>query len=127
MSQMTDTNCVSFPAHEAIPQYSLVTLENTGKVSINGLAELPIGVAMKEAYAADEEIPVKLLNGSGTFKVIAVEGLAIGATLYTEAAGKVQDTAAATSYPIGIAKEAATADGDIIEMIPIHYGGAAAQ
>ena len=126
MSQLTDTNCVTFPAHGAIAQYALVKLLNTGKVDVNGLADRPIGVAMKEAYAADEPIPVKLFNGSGTLKCIAIEALAIAATVYTEANGKVQDTAAATSNPIGIAKEAATADGDIIEVIPLHYGGPAA-
>lgn len=126
MSQYVDSGTVSFAAAEAIPIHSLVTLENTGTVSVNGLAERPIGVAESQANAAGDMIAVRLFNAGGTMKVIAVEALAIGATLYTEAAGKVQDTAQATSHPIGVAMRAATADGDVIEMIPLHYGGPAA-
>jgi hypothetical protein len=106
--------------------YSLVNFASPGKVGVNGLAERPIGVAMRAAFADGDEIPVKLWNGSGTFKVIAVEALAVGAVLYTTPAGKVRDTAQATSLPICQALEAATADGDIIEVVPIHYGGVAA-
>lgn len=126
MSQYVDTNERTFTAAAAIPQYALVNFASTGKVSKNGLAERPVGIAMRAAFADGDEIPVKLLNGSGSFKGIASEALAVGATLYTESDGEVQDTAQATSLPVGIALEAATADGDIIEFLPLHYGGVAA-
>lgn len=126
MSQMVDTNAKTMTASAAISQYALVHLANTGKVASNGLAEVPVGIALNAALADGDLIPVKLLNGSGTFKGIAKEALAIGATLYTEAGGKLQDTAESTSLPIGIALEAATADGDIIEWMPLPYGGPAA-
>lgn len=126
MSQYVDTNCRTFTADGAIPLYSLVNFASPGKVGVNGLAERPIGVAMREAFADGDEIPVKLLNASGTFKVIAVEALAVGATLYTEAAGKVQDTAQATSLPLFQALEAATADNDVIEVALLPFGGVAA-
>ena len=71
-------------------------------------------------------ISVKLRGASGTHKMIAVEALAIGATVYTEASGKVQDTAAATSFIVGTALEAATADGDIIEVLYNTHGDTAA-
>jgi hypothetical protein len=126
MSQYVDTNERTFTASAAVPLYSLVTFANTGKVAVTGLAERPIGVAMRAAFADGDEIPVKLINSAGSFKGIAVEALAIAATLYTEAGGKMQDTAASTALPVGIALEAATADGDIIEWLPLHYGGVAA-
>lgn len=126
MSQYVDTNTRTFTASAAITQYSLVTFANTGKVAATGLAERPIGVAMRAALADGDEIPVKLLNGSGSFKGIAKEALALAATLYTEAGGKLQDTAEATSLPVGIALEAATAENDVIEFLPLHYGGVAA-
>lgn len=125
MSQCKDTNTVTMTASAAISQFALVNLASTGKVAANGLAQRPVGIAMEAAFADGDEIPVKLLNGSGTFKGIAAEALAVGATLNTEAGGKLQDTAELTSLPVGIAMEAATADGDIIEWLPLHYGGVA--
>lgn len=126
MSQYVDTPTKAFTASAAISQYALVQVANTGKVSANGLATRPIGVAMQAAFADGDVIAVKLLPGVGTFKGIAKEALAIAAVLYTEAAGKLQDTAEATSLPIGIALEAATAENDIIEWMPLTYGGPAA-
>jgi len=126
MSQYVDTNTKTFTASAAIPQFALVTLANTGKVAVTGLAERPIGVAWREAFADGDEIAVKLLTASGTFKGIAKEALAVAAVLYTEAAGKLQDTAETTANPVGIALGAATADNDIIEWMPLHYGGVAA-
>lgn len=126
MSQQYDTGCVPMAAGAAIAQYALVQLSAAGTVITNVLTTRPIGVAQKEAYAAGDIIPVKLWNAPGTFKCIAKEALAAAAVLYTEAGGKVQDTAEATGLPIGIANEAATAENDIIEVIPIHYGGVAA-
>lgn len=126
MSGSVDTNTRTFTASAAISQYSLVTLASTGKVASTGLAERPCGVAMKAALADGDVIEVKMLNGSGTFQGIAKEALAVAAVLYTEAAGKLQDTAEATSLPVGIALEAATAENDVIEWMPLHYGGAAA-
>lgn len=126
MSQYVDTNERTFTASAAIPQFALVTLANTGKIAATGLAERPIGIATRAAFADGDRIAVKLLNGSGTFKGIAKEAMAIAATLYTEVGGKVQDTAESTSLPIGIALEAATNENDIIEFLPLHYGGVAA-
>ncbi len=126
MSQYVDTPTRAFVASAAITQFSLVQVASTGKVSANGLATRPIGVAMRPAFADGDLIPVKLLPGLGTFKGIAKEALAIAAVLYTEAGGKLQDTAEATSLPIGIALEAATAENDIFEWMPLPYGGPAA-
>jgi hypothetical protein len=42
--------------------------------------------------------------------------------VYSETDGKVQDTAQATSYLVGIALEAATADNDVIEVMPVVGG-----
>lgn len=127
MSQYFDTNTRPFVADAAIAQYARVVFENDGRVVTAGLTEVGIGIAMNPAFAAGDVIPVKLWNSAGTFKMIAVEALAVAATLYTEAAGKVQDTAASTSVPFAQALEAATADGDIIECALLPYRGAAVE
>lgn len=127
MSKQHDDGCVTFEADEAVPQYSRVILESDGKCVVAGLTEIGDGVAQTEAYAAGDKIAVKLFNSQGTFKMIAGEAFAVGATLYTEASGKVQDTAASTSFKFAKAYEAATADGDIVECALLHAAGVSAE
>ena len=124
MSQYVDSNTKAFTAAGTIKQYARVTLGSGGTITEAGLAVKDIGTAMEPAVSG-ETIAVKLRSGSGTHKMIAIEALAIGATLYTEADGKVQDTAASTSFQLGTALEAATADGDIIEVLYNQHGDTA--
>jgi hypothetical protein len=127
VSQQFSTGERPFTADAAIAQFARVTFESDGRIVTAGLTDVGIGVAQLPAFAAGDVIPVKLWNSQGTFKMIAVEASAVGATLYTEASGKVQDTAATTSLPFAQALEAATADGDIIECVLLPYRGAAAE
>ena len=126
MSQYFDTNTRPFTADAAIAQHARVILESDGRIVAAGLAEKEVGTACEAAFAAGDVIAVKLRTGAGTHKMIAVEALAIGATVYTETAGKVQDTAQATAFQVGTALEAATADGDIIEVLYNAHGDTAA-
>jgi ABC-type ATPase with predicted acetyltransferase domain len=121
MSQMVDGNVKTFTAGAAIAQFARVKLA-AGVVSTAGLAEKEIGTALEAAFAAGDVVPVKLRTAAGTHKMIAVEALAQAAAVYTEASGKVQDTAAATSFLVGHALEAATADGDVIEVLYNTHG-----
>lgn len=126
MSQYVDTGTRTFIADAAIPQFARVVFESDGRIVVAGLTELGCGIAMTAAFAAGNAIEVKLWNSGGTFKMRASEALAIGAVLYTESDGEVQDTAQATSLPFAQALEAATADGDIIECQLLPYRGTAA-
>ena len=125
MSQYVDANTKPFTAAGTIKQYARVTLGSGGTITEAGLAVKDIGTAMQPAVSGDT-ISVRLRTAMGTHKMIAVEALAIGAALYTEAAGKVQDTAETTAFQIGTALEAATADGDIIEVMYNAHGDTAA-
>lgn len=126
MSQQIDGNYRSFEADGAIPLYGRVKLDSDGKITVAGLADKDIGTATREAFAAGDIISVKLRSAAGTHKMLASEALAAGATLYTETAGKVQDTAQATAFQVGTALEAATADGDVIEVLMNSHGDTAA-
>ena len=117
MSQQVETGNKTFIADAAIAQYARVVFESDGKVVTAGLTELGDGIAQKEAYASGDPVAVKLFNSGGSFKMIAGEASAVGATLYTEASGKVQDTAASTSFKFARALEAATADGDVTTWV----------
>lgn len=126
MSQYIDGNEKTFVADEAIAVHLRVKLDADGRVTVAGLTDKEIGTAVTPAFAAGDRITVRLRSGAGTHKMVAVEALAIGATLYTEAGGKVQDTAQATAFQIGTALEAATADNDVIEVLYNAHGDTAA-
>lgn len=127
MSQQVDTNTKGFKVDAAIGANLRVKLTaNANEVTVAGLADKDIGVTQNETFAAGERVNVKFRTAAGTHKVIASEALAIGATLYTEASGKVQDTAQATAFQWGTALEAAAADGDIIEALANSHGDTAA-
>jgi hypothetical protein len=80
--------------------------------------EFAIGFAQMNA-AAGERVSVRLVNSQGTFKAIAKEAFAIGASLYGALAGKVQDTDPGAGTIRFMALEAATADGQIVEVLPL--------
>ena len=122
MSQFVDGNYKTFTADEAIAVHLRVKLDSDGRVTVAGLTDKDIGTAITPAFAAGEDITVKLRTGAGTHKMVAIEALTVGSRLYTEANGKVQDTAAQTSFQIGTALEAAGNDGDIIEVLYDMHG-----
>ncbi|MDB4726476.1 DUF2190 family protein [bacterium] len=119
MSQSMDTGYKSFTCDEALAMHARVKLDSDGRVTTAGLADQAIGTARNATFAAGDAVTVKMVSACGTHKMIAVEALAAGAVVYGEAAGKVQDTAASTSFKCGIALEAATADGDVIEVMMV--------
>lgn len=126
MSQFVDGNHKTFVADEAIAVHLRVKLDSDGRVTVAGLTDKEIGTAVTPAFAAGDVITVRLRTASGTHKMVAIEACAIGARLYTEANGKVQDTAATTAFQLGTALEAAAADGDIIEVLYDMHGDTAA-
>ena len=126
MAEMNATGHKSFTTSAAVAQWARVKLEAGGTVVTAGLAEKEIGVATREAFASGDIIDVQMVSAPGTVKMIAIEALAVAAPVYTETSGKVQDTAQATSYLVGIALNAAAADGDIVEVLRNSHGDTAA-
>ena len=127
MSQRDDSGFKSYEADEAIVLYSRVKLDADGKITQAGLTDKSIGTLQTVAStAAGDIVPVKLRSASGTHKVLASEALSAGALVYSEASGKVQDTAQATAFVEGTALETATADGDVIEFMYNNAGDTAA-
>lgn len=84
------------------------------QVEVAGSGEQHIGTT-EYAVADTGIVAVRLRGHGGTIRMIAAEALAVGATLYGAAAGKVKDTSAGSA--IGYSLEEATADGDIIEVV----------
>lgn len=77
-----------------------------------------IGVA-DYAVADAELVAVRTLSEDGTLEVTASGAITAGDAVYCDDAGKIQalPAAAGTYCRVGFAIEAATADGDIVEVL----------
>lgn len=117
MSQYNESGVKTFTATSAITQFSRVKLTSSSgsAVELAGAGESFIGITTADATAAGAPVSVILTSAGRTYKAVAAEALAAGAVIYGGAVGKVQDTASGTA--IGVAIEAATADGDVIEIL----------
>ena len=77
--------------------------------------EQHIGVTGNETTADGAFVSVQPMNATGTFEGTASEAFSRGAVLYGAADGKIADTSSGSA--IGVALEAATADGDVVQWI----------
>lgn len=100
----------------ALEAFVRVTLDSNGLISVAGASDLGIGVT-QEAVAASGYGTVKLWGAPGTFQIQTAAAVTRGAQLYAAASGEVDDTGT-YKLPL-VANEAATAQGDVIECVPI--------
>lgn len=113
MSQYNDTGFASVTLTETVGIY----LRTNVAGELCGITERGIGYATR-AGASGDSIAVALHSKQGTVKVVAAAAIAADAIVYSAASGKVS-VSASTAYPLGIAMEAAAADGDVIEIMPL--------
>lgn len=104
---------ITWTTGEAIATFRRVKLSGSTVIYADA-GEVGIGVA-QEAVASGGVACIETWCRGGTYKVTAAGAFSAGATLYGAADGKVDDVVVGS--PIGYAGEAATADGDIVEMI----------
>jgi hypothetical protein len=116
MSQYNDSGTRTFTTAGAITRFSRVVLGSGGTITAADATSGDVGVAYAAAASGDE-VTVILKSKSGTSKHIASAAIAAGVTLQAAAAGKIVTHSSGTL--IGIAMEAAAADGDIIEVLRI--------
>ena len=113
MSQFNDTGYATVTLTETVGQF----LRTDASGTLCGITERGIGVATRSGVSGDA-VSVALHSKPGTMKVIASAAISKDAIVYTAASGKV-GASASTAFPLAIAMEAATADGDVIEVMPL--------
>ena len=112
MSQFIEANVIPETAAGAVGQY--LRVKTPGAVAVAGALELGFGT-METACLAAGPCSVRPKTAIGTRKMVAAAAISAGAIVYGAASGKVSSVA--NSNIEGIAREAATADGDIIEVL----------
>ncbi|MGB0714263.1 MAG: capsid cement protein [Phycisphaerae bacterium] len=118
MSQFVEGPTRTFRASAAIGRYLRVKM-TAGKVALAGVGATDepaeLGTMEMAAFAADELVSVRLRNAPGTVKMVASGAITQGAAVFGAAAGKI--SASTSGAAIGRALEAASADGDVIEVL----------
>lgn len=114
MSKQVEGPVGTFKTGAALGQYLRVKIV-TLKLQLAGIADKDVGTMREASFAADEERSVRFANAEGTVQMMAAAAIVEGAEVFTAASGKIS-VSASTSFPIGIAMQAAGADGDIIEV-----------
>lgn len=103
----------TFTAAGAIERHDLVALSGTDVVAA-GPTDNAIGVAERKV-ASGEFVGVRLLNGVGTVICVAAGAFSAGDEVYADASGQISNDASDTF--VGIALDAATAQGDEVEVL----------
>jgi len=106
----------TFQARTALPQYRRVRLTAANLVELCSDADLDcIGVAGEAALAADEYIPVILLNAQGTIPMVCVAvGVAVGDAVYAAADGKIDDSG---TVLVGVALATGQGALSVVEVV----------
>lgn len=95
-------------------QYYIMQMDSSGDCEIGeGATDLLIGVLQN----TPESGQAARVRFAGTSKVVASAAIAVGANVTTTNAGKAVTTTTDKDIVIGVALEAAAADGDIIEIM----------
>lgn len=103
-----------------------VKMSGDRTITLGGVnAESDIGVSHQcAAYSgwgtAGDQCSVMLYGKPGTIPMTAAGAIAQNATVFPAASGKIDDVA--VGAPLGIAMEAASGDGSIIEVLPFPRG-----
>ena len=115
MSQYSEGPTIPDTAAGAIGQHLRVI--TTGALALAGAGETELGT-MESAAVAAGPATIRTRVAGGTCKMIASAAIALNGNVFAAAAGKVGPVGAVR---LGTAREASTADGDVIEVL--RFGG----
>jgi len=116
MSTGFQEGVINLVASEAIEAYRRVTLTGDRQVVRAGAGVRGFGIN-RDAVASGDVAAIMPFNLGGTLKMVASAAIVQNAVVYGTAVGKIDD--AAVGVAVGVALDAATADLDVIEVLPI--------
>jgi hypothetical protein len=114
-----DGNNRTFTAGEALAAKRRVKIKSgttttPPEVVYADAGEQHIGIT-EYAAASGADVTVRLRTAAGTFECEAADSFAVGAVLYGANDGKISDSSSGSA--LGVALEAATAAGDLVEVL----------
>tara|TARA_R110000796_G_scaffold16726_3_gene52114 strand:+ start:4656 stop:5027 length:372 start_codon:yes stop_codon:yes gene_type:complete len=111
-------NTRTFVAGEALDAYLIVFVQSDGTVvkATGGENEPKVGFTVAP-IASGAVANISLLHGGGTSYGLASGVIAIGDVVFAAAGGKLTAATGGNAARAGFALTAATADGDVIEVI----------
>jgi len=115
MSQFIEASVIPETASGALGQY--LRVKTPGAVALAGALDQSLGT-MNSPCTAAGPCSVRAKTALGTQKMIAAAAITAGSYVYGAASGKVSSVA--NSNVEGIALEAASADGDIINVLAVN-------
>ncbi len=112
--QFNDSGVKTYASTAALAKHRLVK-KSGASVEYNTASDRPVGSTLNPSFNAEEPVPVRLTNCPGTFLATASEAIGLNGDCFAAADGKVASTG---TVLVGTAEIAATADGDVIEVMP---------
>lgn len=119
MSQFNESAVKTMVAGTALGQFLRVKYGSggtAGQMIVAGTGDACLGVTERSAIAQADPVPVRLRTAQGTRTMVASTAIAEGGIAYAGASGKVAATGTVVE---GTALQAAAADGDQIEVLPV--------
>ena len=127
MSQYTEFGHKAFNINNSsgIAQYLRVKGVSSGGnvlIDVAGVTDAELGVVTRASFDNTHgPQDVKLRTAPGTVQMVASGAISLLGNVYTAANGKVAGTQATGALLLGIALTAATANGDVIEVLRRSY------
>jgi hypothetical protein len=115
MTTQLRSTSFSLEAAEAISRFQNVYINSSQKWAVATTTTPPAIATALDTVASGGTLAAELFSSGGSLKMIAAEAITVGSRVYQAAAGKVADTVAG-AY-MGVALDAASADGDVIEVL----------
>lgn len=113
MASSVDSNQRTFTAGGAVAVH--LRVKTPTAIAAAGALDCDLGTLVTATATSGDDASVRLRSAAGTTKMVASGAITRGVAVFGAAAGKITSTP--NINPIGIALEAATADGNVIEVL----------
>lgn len=117
VSNLLGSEPISMNAGAAITKDRLVKISAANTViATAAITDLALGAALHTAASGDNNVPIQVF---GVAKLTAAAAISVGAEVMPDSGGggKIATASGATARSVGVALEAAGADGDVISVL----------